>query len=108
MAYGIDRALNPLKYCIITPNLFCSGHSSSPSNTAPTQDGPRFPSISYYDNINAQDKLISEYFGITNPLMYIGFSMGAQQAFHWGRYMVIRPVVLFPYVEPQKLQHKIG
>tara|TARA_Y100000991_G_scaffold128108_1_gene96590 strand:- start:102 stop:1256 length:1155 start_codon:yes stop_codon:yes gene_type:complete len=84
MAYGIDRALNPLKYCIITPNLFCSGHSSSPSNTAPTQDGPRFPSISYYDNINAQDKLISEYFGITNPLMYIGFSMGAQQAFHWG------------------------
>ena len=27
--------------------------------------------------------------------MYIGFSMGAQQAFH---YMVIRPVVLFPYV----------
>jgi len=84
MAYGIDRALNPLKYCIITPNLFCSGHSSSPSNTAYPQDGPRFPSVTYYDNINAQDKLISEYFGITNPLIYIGFSMGAQQAFHWG------------------------
>ena len=84
MAYGIDRALNPLKYCIITPNLFCSGYSSSPSNTASPQDGPRFPSITYYDNINAQDKLISEYFGITNLLMYIGFSMGAQQAFHWG------------------------
>jgi len=84
MAYGMDRALNPLKYCIITPNLFCSGYSSSPSNTASPQDGPRFPSITYYDNINAQDKLISEYFGITNPLMYIGFSMGAQQAFHWG------------------------
>ena len=84
MAYGIDRALNPLKYCIITPNLFCSGHSSSPSNTAPPQDNARFPSVTYYDNINAQNKLISEYFGITNPLMYIGFSMGAQQAFHWG------------------------
>ena len=84
MAYGIDRALNPLKYCIITPNLFCSGYSSSPSNTVSPQYGPRFPSITYYDNINAQDKLISEYFGITNPLMYIGFSMGAQQAFHWG------------------------
>ena len=84
MAYGIDRALNPLKYCIITPNLFCSGHSSSPSNTAHPQDNARFPSLTYYDNINAQNKLISEYFGITNPLMYIGFSMGAQQAFHWG------------------------
>ena len=84
MAYGINRALNPLKYCIITPNLFCSGYSSSPSNTSPLQDGPRFPSVTYYDNINAQDKLISEYFGITNPLMYFGFSMGDQQAFHWG------------------------
>ena len=84
MAYGMDRALNPLKYCIITPNLFCSGYSSSPSNAASPQDGPRFPSITYYDNINAQDKLISEHFGITHPLMYIGFSMGAQQAFHWG------------------------
>ena len=84
MAYGIDRALNPLKYCIITPNLFCSGHSSSPSNTTHPQDNARFPSLTYYDNINAQHKLISEYFGITNPLMYIGFSMGAQQAFHWG------------------------
>ena len=84
MAYGIDRALNPLKYCIISPNLFCSGYSCSPSNTAPPQDGPRFPSVTYYDNINAQNKLISEYFGISNPLMYMGFSMGAQQAFHWG------------------------
>ena len=84
MAYGINRALNPLKYCIITPNLFCSGYSSSPSNTYSPQDGPRFPSVTYYDNINAQNKLITEYFGITNPLMYLGFSMGAQQAFHWG------------------------
>ena len=84
MAYGINRALNPLQYCIITPNLFCSGYSSSPSNTNSPQDGARFPSVTYYDNINAQDKLISEHFGITNPLMYLGFSMGAQQAFHWG------------------------
>ena len=84
MAYGIDRALDPTKYCIITPNLICSGHSSSPSNTSPPQDGPRFPPVSYYDNINAQNKLISEYLNISNPLMYIGFSMGAQQAFHWG------------------------
>ena len=84
MSYGLDRALDPSKYCIITPNLMCSGHSSSPSNTSSPQDGPRFPEITYYDNINAQYKLMTEYFGITNPLMYIGFSMGAQQAFHWG------------------------
>jgi Homoserine acetyltransferase len=64
--------------------MICSGYSSSPSNTASPQDGPRFPEITYYDNINAQYQLISEHFGIKNPLMYIGFSMGGQQAFHWG------------------------
>ena len=84
MSYGTDRALDPTKYCIITPNMICSGHSSSPSNTASPQDGPRFPEITYYDNINAQYQLISDHFGIKNPLMYIGFSMGAQQTFHWG------------------------
>jgi homoserine O-acetyltransferase len=84
MGIGEGRALDPTKYCIISPNLFCSGQSSSPSNASPSQGGSKFPLITYYDNINAQDKLLQEYFGITNPLLYIGFSMGAQQAFHWG------------------------
>ncbi len=84
MAYGAGRALDPSLYCIITPNLFCGGQSSSPSNGNKPQDGPRFPVITYYDNINAQHKLLDEYFGISHPLLYMGFSMGAQQAFHWG------------------------
>jgi len=84
MGIGEGRALDPSKYCIISPNLFCSGQSSSPSNVSPSQRASKFPLITYYDNINAHDKLLQEYFGITNPLLYIGFSMGAQQAFHWG------------------------
>ena len=81
MGIGEGRALDPSKYCIISPNLFCSGQSSSPSNASPSQRASKFPVITYYDNINAHDKLLQEYFGITNPLLYIGFSMGAQQAF---------------------------
>lgn len=84
MAFGEGRALDPSKYCIISPNLFCNGHSLSSSNSTTSQKGKDFPSVTYYDNINAQNKLLIEHFGIHNPLLYIGFSMGAQQAFHWG------------------------
>lgn len=84
MAYGVGRALDPTKYAIITACQISSGHSSSPSNQSNEQGAANFPLINYYDDINAQDKLITEYFGISNPLLYFGFSMGAQQAFHWG------------------------
>ena len=38
--------LSPEKYFIIVPNMFGNGLSSSPSNTPPPLDGPRFPKVS--------------------------------------------------------------
>ena len=38
-------ALDPSRYFIVSINLFGNGLSSSPSNTAPPFDGPRFPAV---------------------------------------------------------------
>jgi len=78
------KALDPAHWFVVCPNLFGAGLSSSPSNTPGPQDGPRFPHVSVYDNIVAQHRLLTEQLGITKLALAIGFSMGAQQAFHWG------------------------
>ncbi len=84
MSLGFDRAMDPSKYCIIIPNMIGCGQSSSPSNQAAPQGGPRFPEVTYYDQIEAQHRLLTSHYGINNPLIYVGFSMGGQQAYHWG------------------------
>ncbi len=89
---GPDRALDPTRYCIVVPNLFGNGVSSSPSNTAAA-----FPLVTIHDNITVQHRLITEALGITAFALVIGFSMGGQQAYEWAcRFpaMVRRLVVL--------------
>ncbi len=81
---GPGMALDPTKYFIIVPNLFGNGLSSSPSNTPPPYDRARFPGMTYYDNIMCQHRLVTEQFGIERIALVCGFSMGAQQTFHWG------------------------
>ena len=81
---GPGMALDPEKYFILVPNLFGNGLSSAPSNTAPPYDRAKFPSVSYYDNIHCQHRLLTEQFGIERIALVCGFSMGAQQSFHWG------------------------
>ena len=81
---GPGMALDPGKYFIIVPNLFGNGLSSSPSNTPPPYDRARFPGITYYDNIMFQHRLVTEQFGVERIALVCGFSMGAQQSFHWG------------------------
>jgi homoserine O-acetyltransferase len=78
------RALDPSKYFIIVPNMLGNGLSSSPSNTPPPYNKARFPGVTSYDNIMAQHRLVTERFGIEKIAMVTGFSMGAQQTFHWG------------------------
>lgn len=77
---GEDKALNPNKYFIIIPALFGNGQSSSPSNQA--APGP-FPRCSFYDNVRAQYKLVTEQFKISHLRAVIGWSMGAAQTFQW-------------------------
>ena len=81
---GPGMALDPSTYFIIIPNLFGNGLSSSPSNTPAPYDRARFPRVTYYDNIKLQHRLVTEQFGIESIALVCGFSMGAQQAFHWG------------------------
>jgi homoserine O-acetyltransferase len=81
MAAG--RALDPAKFFIVVPDLLGNGLSSSPSNTPPPFDGPSFPGITVYDNVRCQHRLVTEHLGIDRLRLVVGFSMGAQAAYHW-------------------------
>jgi len=81
---GRGLALDPDKYFILVPNLIGNGLSSAPSNTPPPFDRSRFPRVSYFDNVHSQYRLVTELFGIERVALVCGFSMGAQQTFHWG------------------------
>ena len=81
---GAGMALDPARYFIIVPNMFGNGLSSSPSNTPPPYDRARFPPVTLYDNIICQHRLVTEQFGVERLALVTGFSMGAQQTFHWG------------------------
>jgi homoserine O-acetyltransferase len=77
--------LDPQQWFIIIPNMFCNGLSSSPSNHhAFPYNRERFPHITAYDNVMQQRRLLAEGFGIERVAMVYGWSMGAQQAYHWG------------------------
>ncbi|MEI9940876.1 MAG: alpha/beta fold hydrolase [Pseudomonadota bacterium] len=75
------RALDPADWFVVIPNLFGNGVSSSPSNH-PTQRGAAFPRLTLFDNVRAQQRLLSERFGIERVALALGWSMGAQQAYH--------------------------
>jgi homoserine O-acetyltransferase/O-succinyltransferase len=78
------RALDPDRYFIVVPNMFGNGLSSSPSNSSPPQHRAAFPRVTLYDNVMCQHRLVREHLGIAHVRLVVGFSMGAQQAFHWG------------------------
>ena len=73
-----DGILDPTRWFIVTPDMFGNGLSSSPSNH------DAYPSlVTVADNVHAQARLLEERFGIRRVACAYGFSMGAQQAYHW-------------------------
>jgi homoserine O-acetyltransferase len=78
------RAIDPAKYFVVIVSLFGNGLSSAPSNTPPPLDRAAFPHVTVYDNVVAQHRLVTDQLGIARLKLVTGFSMGAQQAFHWG------------------------
>lgn len=76
-------AISPEEYFVIVPNMLGNGLSSSPSNAAGAQSGARFPAATVYDNIILQHRLVAGHLGIEKVKLVAGYSMGAQQAFHW-------------------------
>ncbi len=81
---GEGNALDPSRYFIIIPNMLGNGLSTSPSNAPPPYDRGRYPNFTLYDNVTLQHRLLREVFGIERVALVAGFSMGGQQAFHWG------------------------
>src|ERR1051326_3971159 len=81
---GPGKPLDPTKYFIVIMNKFGNGLSSSPSNTPPPFDRGRYPHFTMTDMVRVQQRLLAELFGIERVRLLYGFSMGAQQAFHWG------------------------
>ncbi len=75
------RALDPERWFVVIPNLFGNALSSSPSNHA-SQRGADFPHVTLLDNVHAQQRLLTEQFGIERVELALGWSMGAQQAYH--------------------------
>ncbi len=82
--FGAGRAIDPARHFIVSVNLFGNGISSSPSNSAAPFDGPRFPSITLYDNIRAQHRLLTEELGVSSLALVTGWSMAGCQSFQWG------------------------
>ncbi|TCZ65949.1 alpha/beta fold hydrolase [Roseicella aquatilis] len=75
---GPEGILDPTRWFIVIPNMFANGLSSSPSNTAP------WPAlVTAWDNVAAQRRLLREVWGIERLHAVYGWSMGAQQAYHW-------------------------
>jgi homoserine O-acetyltransferase len=74
----VRHCLDPSRYFIVIPNMLTNGLSSSPSNT------PDFPEVTTYDNVMLQRQMLVELFGIDRLKLVYGWSMGAQQAYHWG------------------------
>jgi homoserine O-acetyltransferase len=75
-----DGILDPRRFFVVIPNMFGNGLSSSPSHAhgVPADFG-----VTHHDNIAAQDRLLREVFGIEELALVYGWSMGAQQAYHW-------------------------
>lgn len=80
---GPGGGIDPERYFVVATEMFGSGGSSSPSNTPPPMDGPRFPQLTIRDNVAAAYRLLTEHLGIDHLQAVAGFSMGAQQALQW-------------------------
>ena len=77
-------ALDPSRWFIVSIDMFGNGLSSSPSNTAPPFDGPRFPAVTLHDNVACQHRLLAEGLGVKGVALVFGWSMAGCQAYEWG------------------------
>lgn len=75
-----DSILDPAKWFVIIPNMFGNGLSTSPSNSVCGLE----IWFSHFDNVRVQKQLVERVFQIDQLALIYGWSMGAQQAYHWG------------------------
>ena len=75
---GPEGILDSSRWFVIQADMFGNGLSTSPSNSA---DYPAL--VTAWDNVAAQHRLVTEVFGIRRLHAVYGWSMGAQQAYHY-------------------------
>jgi homoserine O-acetyltransferase/O-succinyltransferase len=75
-----DGILDPRRWFVVIPNMFGNGLSTSPSTE---RDPTESFAATHHDNVTAQDRLLREVFGVEELALVYGWSMGAQQAYHW-------------------------
>ena len=80
---GKNRAINPNKYFIVSINMFGNGLSSSPTNAIKSQSDSKFPTITLWDNIYCQHKLVTEKLKIKKIALVTGWSMAGCQSYQW-------------------------
>ncbi len=81
---GKGQVLDPADWFIVIPNMCGNGLSTSPSNMEPPFGRDGYPVFTHWDNVHAQRRLLEEMFGVEKLALAYGWSMGAQQALHWG------------------------
>ena len=95
--FGPGRAIDPARHFIVSINLFGNGLSSSPSNSAAPQDGPRFPQVTLFDNVACQHRLLTEHLGVRRLALILGWSMAGMQAFQWAAQYPDMVEAILPY-----------
>jgi homoserine O-acetyltransferase len=99
---GKNRAINPNKYFIVSINMFGNGLSSSPTNTIKSQSGSKFPTITLWDNIYCQHKLITEKLKIKKIALVTGWSMAGCQSYQWAAQYPSMVKAILPFCASSK------
>lgn len=81
LAFNNEPSTALSKYHVIVVAMLGNGESSSPSNKS---FFPAPGSLHYEDVVKAQYHLVTEGLKLQSLEAVIGFSMGGQQAYHWG------------------------
>ncbi len=78
----VGPILDPQRWCVVLVSQFGNGRSTSPSNAGSALAAGRWP-VDHRDNLAAQRRLLEDVFQVSEPALVYGWSMGAQQAYHW-------------------------
>ncbi|KAK5942242.1 hypothetical protein PMZ80_004805 [Knufia obscura] len=81
LTFNSDPSSALHNYHVVVVAMLSNGESSSPSNKS-FFPGPG--ELHYEDLVHAQHDLLTNGLGVTQLEAVIGFSMGGQQAYHWG------------------------
>lgn len=83
--------------------MFGNGLSTSPSNSVLSQNGPEFPSITLWDNISCQHRLVKEKFDISRIALVTGWSMAGCQAYQWAAQYPEMVDAILPFCSSAKI-----